>query len=59
MAVGCGKKKHHRKHAGLAKSVKKAVKALGRMGVPAGMRGMGHKKKHHRVHHKRRHHVRK
>jgi 50S ribosomal subunit-associated GTPase HflX len=54
-AVGYGKKKHHRKATGLVKSVKKAVKALGRMGVPAGMRGMGHKKKHHT----RRHHMRK
>jgi hypothetical protein len=57
MAVGCGKKKHHKKHVGLVKSVKKAVKALGRMGVPAGMRGMG--RKHHKKHHKKHHHARK
>jgi hypothetical protein len=58
MAVG-GAKKHHRKHAGLVKSVKKAVKALGRMSVPVAMRGMGHKKHHKKVKHHKRHHVRK
>jgi hypothetical protein len=54
MAVGGGRKKH----GVLKKTVKKALKALGKMGVPVGMRGMGKHKKHrvhHRVHHKKHH----
>lgn len=42
MAIGGGKK---RQLGSLKPSVKKAVKALGKMGVPVGMRGMGMSKK--------------